>query len=236
MNYSDELARKQDKDEPKPTAAKPFDFGMYVGERKYYLGEIAKAFVEMDVNGDPVSPAARTGVYRYDPVRGKVIIEQLARRYYDMLASHSGSDDEWGDIGKDPNSAQQAASRRQQAFMLAVNTVSFAMPRDTADASRGFIDVVSYSDLAELGNPLEYVGYAPQPFFTETIAYRLSEGDPNEDDPNKENISVGVELFNPHTPYYDAASLDVFALRMDQFAISVDAHYPRSRSRKVEDA
>lgn len=245
ISNSDELARKQDAEEPDPTGPQPRDLATYQGEQKFYLGEIAKAF-DIDYPGP--------GQYRYNPQRGSVIIRELARRYYDMLASHSkrigvGNDD-WGDL-RDPDDEtdREVVSRRQQAFMLAVNTVAFAAPRDL-QTTPGWIDLVTFEDKRE---GITYAGYAPQPFFTEVIAFNpgpVEEGpdepgggpspppgpggprgpfDPNDpNSPSNEGIAIAVELFNPNDPYYnpDAPTTDVFALNLGQFGISIDEASP----------
>ena len=246
VNNSDELARKQTQAEPNPTVTQPLDLKTYRGELKFYLGEIAKVFVEVDNLG---VPAPGTGWYSYDIAKGNAIIEQLARVYFDMLASHSGTGNQWDSVKNVASSAnnKQAVNRRQQAFMLAVNTVAFAAPRsiDTTNAP-GFIPVVSYADTAAAGalydnmrgngtgaSELRYVGYSPQPFFTEVIAHRDSD-DPNDpnDDPNTANIAIAVELFNPSDAFYDGSTdtygrpLDVFRLSLSQFAVSINGAYP----------
>lgn len=212
-NYSDELARKQTGADPTPTTLTPLDLddtgnrgATYQGELKFYLGEVAKAF---DLN----TPGP--GQYQYNPARGGVIVQRLARLYFDMLASH----DDWASLFAEegPESDhKQAVSRRQQAFMLAVNTVAFAAPRDLDNppsATPGFVDAVTYTD------DVTYIGYALQPFFTEAIAYnkeRAQQTDPNE-------IAIAVEIYNPGDPF-DATGTgkDVFGLYLPQFAVTVD--------------
>jgi len=252
VNSSDELARKQVAGDPQPTLSTPLDLdatgrrgATYRGELKFYLGEASKAFIEVDALGNP---ATGTGRYRFDRVRGRVIIEQLARLYYDMLAGHSNAagTDDWLSLFASNQNGKQAVSRRQQAFMLAVNTVAFAAPRNTngwldADEPAGFIDAVRYAD--DGGTPSNtaddavYIGYSPQPFFSEVILSLQDEEDPNEvpeEDPNKLNYAVAIELYNPSDPYYDfsapqqAGGLwpDVYALPAAQFAISVDEVVP----------
>ncbi len=267
INNSDELARKQEPNDPQPTSITRLDLGApddhgatYEGELKFYLGEVAKAFVEVDNAG---VPQAGTGWYSYDLTRGNLIVERLARLYYDMLRSHSSAGatpDDWGDA-TDPNDTgstpvREAASRRQQAMMLSVNTVAFAAPRSIDPNAPGFIPVVSYADVISGGvaydNPLgngtgaddiRYIGYTPQPFFTEVIAYREADADPNDpnyvsdpndpeyDDPNAPNLVLAVELYNPNTPCYDGSTdtyglVDVHGAWLPQFAISVNGANP----------
>jgi hypothetical protein len=265
VNYSDELARKQESNDPKPTMARPLDFGTigsttnpprgatYEGELKFYLGEVAKAFREVD---DAGMTQAGTGWYSYDVTNGNLIIERLARLYYDMLRSHSGSGSDWGNAANPDDDGPEAASRRQQAFMLAVNTVAFAAPRSTRRTARGFIPVVSYADVTVPGmfydnqrgngsgaNELRYIGYTPQPFFTEVIAYKEADADPNDpnyvsdpndplyDDPNVPNLVLAVELYNPNTPCFEGwqdafGPVDAHGLWLSQFAISVNGANP----------
>lgn len=248
VNYSDELARKQVQNDPQPSSARPLDLNedrgsTYQGELKFYLGEVAKAFRE--VNPDTGQPQSDSGCYSYDPLIGNVIIERLARIYFDMLGGH----DEWSDVKHEPNdpsdSGKEAVSLRQQAFMLAVNTVAFAAPRSTNESAPGFVPVVSYSDTRDptvlnwVDNPrgngmgannLRYVGYSAQPFLTEAIAYTDDPADPNDpNDPNgpKATTAVAVELYNPSDPYYDDSTdvhgrnVDVFRLWLGQLGVSV---------------
>ena len=265
FSRSDELARKLSGDEPTPTVAKLFDIGTYNSELKFYLGEISKAFVE--VNPASGAETSGTGHFAYDAARGNVIVERLARLYYDMLAGHSDSTNDWGDITDPNDSAREVVSRRQQAFMLAVNTIAFAMPRTENSTYRGYTGVVSYADTVLPSVPIYgnlrgngtgagdnlYVGYTPQMFFSEAIAHRVGEFDPNDpnapdpndpnypldpnssnyDDPNSLNIAIGVELYNPNDPYYDGSTdtygdVDLYGLYLPQFAVSVNGHNPNT--------
>ncbi|MFQ5807700.1 MAG: hypothetical protein ACE5I3_14740, partial [Phycisphaerae bacterium] len=227
-NYSDDLARKQTEGDPNPAAINLNNrLRTYRGELKFYLGEVAKAFVEVG--------GAGSGQYVYDYYRGSVIIQRLARSFYDMLESHDAAGTNgWGSVfnanainSSDP---EQVVSRRQQAFMLATNLVAFATPRDVATATRGFIDVVSYVQVDATGmQGTEYVGYAPQPFFSEAIAY--NERDPN--DPNgPDQVAFAVELYNPNDllPRFDLSNpdSDPFALYLPQFAIAVNGVNPNA--------
>jgi hypothetical protein len=264
INNSDELARKQEPNDPQPTATTRLDLGAvgnrgstYGGELKFYLGEVAKAFREVDPTG---ATQAGTGWYSYDVTRGNLVVERLARFYYDMLRSHSSSGatpDDWGDATDANDNGPEAASRRQQAFMLAVNTVAFAAPRSTDLLNApGFIPVVSYADVTSPGvaydnswgngpgaDDVRYTGYTPQPFFSEVIAYREADADPNDpnyvsdpndpayDDPNVPNLVLAVELYNPNTPCYNGTTdayglVDVHGLWLGQFAISVNGAHP----------
>ncbi len=230
VNHSDELARKQESGDPVPTSMNPLGLGVtgrgatFEGELKFYLGEVGKAF---NIN------ASDPWEYDFDYAgKGKVIIEQLTRIYYDMLASHSGSGDDWGDLGNLNTGDDEVVTRRQQAFMLAVNTVAFGAPRDTGSdvANRGLIDLVSYTDAA---SGTTYTGYSPQPFFTEIIAYDPTDSIQGEEEGNggggegeeEKKLAIAIEMYNPQDPsYYDDGGVwkDHFALNLSQFAIRID--------------
>ncbi len=221
VNNSDDLARRQDSREPRRPllSNNGIDMGTYQGELKFYLGDIASAFASVGQRQ-----------YAYDHYLGRVAVERLARLYFDMLESHaSGSEsDKWGNVFDTTDAAYtdedgEVLSRRQQAFMLAVNTVAFAAPRDTGAATPGWIDTVSYADPT---SQAEYIGYAPQPYFSEAIAY--AQEDPA--DPNEEVGAVAIELFNPGDPLDADGNLslddDPFALNLCQFALAIGAANP----------
>lgn len=226
VSTSDDTMLKQIARDPVPAApAAPSGlrlstaFGStYANQEKFYLGEVAKCFYEVDDTG--LSDQPGSGRYRYNPIVGDFIIEQLARVYYDMLSSH----EQWR--GSGPAAQQQAVTRRQQAIMLAVNTVAFAAPRDLGGNDQvndpaGFIDVVTYTDvdpdITPTPPPSRYVGFAPQPFLTEVAAH--SE---DSDDDMENEIALAVEVFNPCDPYLTGPNTrDLFALRRDQFAVSI---------------
>jgi len=235
INNSDELARKQDPNDPRPTSTSTLELGVagrgatYEGALKFYLREVTKAFTrttgsqwehEFDYSG-----------------KGRAIIEELARVYYDMLASHSGTGDDWGNLRDLEAGDKEVVSRRQQAFMLAVNTVAFAAPRDTGSGDpdyRGLIDLVSYRDLdpGGGGTGITYTGYSPQPFFTEVIAYDAPDSVQQEEEgggggggggEEEVKLAIAVELYNPQDPYYDGTTnQDYFALNLSQFGIRID--------------
>jgi len=201
ISYSDELAREIDPQAP-ADPNNPDALGIYPGQPKFYLGQIAAAF---DQNGYFVEEA------------GQAIIRRLAKYYYEMLSDYDG----WGDDtnvdsdGPVPAPCWSVVSPRQQAMMLAVNTVAFAAPR--SPTRPGFIDAVWYTDDA---SGRTYVGYAPQLFITQAIAYCEGGTDGR--------IAVAVELFNPNEPDADADPSirfnnpqDDFALDLTQFALSV---------------
>ncbi len=214
VSYSDELARKLDPAEPTfQSGMANSDLGTFRGEQKFYLGEVVKAFV------------GSGGLYRYDAQRGRIIIQELARRFYDMLGAHR----EWGSLGGGSgNSPNQIVSRRQQAFMLAVNTVAFASPRDTTGPLAGWVDPVVFTDTngtpTNPSDDVTYVGYAPQPVFSEAIAYSQRVGRPGQE---RELLAIAVELYNPNDPFYATAPGDPpaapepFALNLSQFRFKV---------------
>ncbi len=231
INNSDDLARKQTPGDPEPSTTSPLDLdttgqrgSTYEGELKFYLGEVGKAFLATGGGLD----------YEYSHERGRPIIEHLARLYFDMLAGHSANltttTDDWDSVFSSSSSNKEAVSRRQQALMLAVNTVAFAAPRDPANGARqeGSIDVVYYDD-----GGVEYVGYTPQPFFSEAIAYATPD-DPNDpnDDHARDNTEVAIELYNPNDPYFvdpgTGTLQDAYALPLAQFAISTNDVNPNN--------
>ena len=230
-NNSDDLARRQTGANPNPTSASPLGLdstgtnsALYEGELKFYLGEIAKAYDAISDSGGYI--------FQYNINRGNILVERLARLYFEMLASHSDNpndastaNDEWGDVASNPPfaSLREAVSRKQQAFMLAVNTIAFGAPRSTSQDpdEEGCIDTAVYTD----NNGIQYFGYVPQPYFTEIIAYNKHRDDPN--DPAR--IAIAVELYNPNDPYIlpgtaapPAPPQDTFGLNLNDFAISVD--------------
>ncbi|MBU0637942.1 MAG: hypothetical protein KKB50_03690 [Planctomycetes bacterium] len=185
VNNSDEISRRLT-DDPQPN--KP---GLYNGQLKFFLGDVYKCFWD-------------NGNFRGAQPHTHAVIERLAGAFYDMLSDHKGWSGE--------TDATETVSRLEQAYMLAVNTVAFAAPRDQAT---GLIDVVTHTTLA--GNT--YVGYAPQPFITQAIMYDKEDDDTLPQD-EQEKIAIAVELFNPNEPY--GASTDAHALNLAQFALSLN--------------
>ena len=217
VNNSDELARKQ---QPDPNNAS--SLGIRTGQLKFYLGDIQKAFNQT------------TGVY--NPATGFPLVRELADYYGEMLAGYDPNS--WLSLWWDPNSTgskfgKEGVSRRQQAFMLAVNTVGFAAPR-----VNGIIDTPCYTDPNDPGGPVTYYGYTPQPFITQVIADNgwTSPADPNDPntiptDPNNTDpngvplpippaLAVAIELYNP----YDSdpnTTPDLQALDLARFALTI---------------
>lgn len=250
INNSDELARKLDPDEPEVRStlglsgtAPRLELGTLVGERKFYLGEISKAFEEINASGGLQNGSGR---YRYNTAKGDVIVRELARRFYDMLGGH----EDWGTFAEDPNSNQedQIVSRRQQALMLAVNAVAFATPRDTATDRRGYIELVRFTDDGGTpgtpGDDATYIGYRPSLVFSEVITgveEPRDDGDPDTDEDPA--LSIAVELYNPNAPYYEPGTAfpaglgaDVFALSLEQYAIGINGNPPPTGSTAQHDA
>jgi len=224
-NTSDELARVATRHETQAG-----QLGLYPGQLKYYLGRIAAAF---DGNGDFVS---NSSPQEYD---GYEVIRDLANYYYEMLKAYA--DDSWRpETSAFPGSEQQgraAVSRREQAYMLAVNTVAFAAPR----AADGRIDLVYHALVADppSGSDRLFAGYAPQPFFTQALAYnkRIEGSQPG--DPPTSKLAVAVELCFPDETG-DAPGGNKFspgqgstALNLDQFAISLNNPDPGDPSAYV---
>jgi hypothetical protein len=201
ISNSDELAREIDPQSPNP-ALPQTNIGLYPGQLKFYLGDVARAF---NVNGQYMSQVLPDG-----KSRGNIVVRRLADFFYEMLADTQG----WKNLADET----EVLTRRQQACMLAVNTVAFAAPR----SNTGFIDAVWLEDFNGI-EVVKYVGYAPQPFITQVIAYG------EEGDTTSKKIGVAVELFYPHDPGPDWNPLtadkldenDPFALDLSQFYISV---------------
>ncbi len=195
VNNSDLLARKQNVTFPDPNAD---NMGITAGRPKFYLGKVAGAF-------DPDTLAYLADPNGTGQGQGQRIVRELADYYYEMLA-------EFGGFGT--GSQTWPLSKRQQAFMLAVNTVAFAAPRN----ANGFVDNVWYQDGTK-----RYVGYAPQPFISQVMAYRYTD-DPN--DPNGDT-ALAIELYNPNERYDDGTG-DQQALFLPQFAISLNSQFETS--------
>ena len=209
ISNSDDLAREVDPNAPNPLLDVP---GVYPGQLKFYLGDIARAF---DANGYFVAGDMTTNR------RGHYIIRRLADYYYEMLSDYDG----WQAVDyipDDPSTMSEkseAVSQHHQAYMLAVNTVAFAAPRTQGPVSGNncFIDAVWYRE----PDGTIYVGYSPQPFISEVVAHCDEQGD----------IALGIELYYPHDPddpvyganpanKFDPA--DRFALDLSQFALRVN--------------
>lgn len=190
---SDDLARRQRKDAVRSSTVFADRFGLHHGQTKFNLGEISNAY----------GPG---GVFlgENDPTRaGLDIGRRLVDYYYDMLSAH------------DPNEASlsQADDLLEQAYMLAVNTLQFAAPRQQTPA--GFMDVASLQS-----ESYRYIGYGPQPFISQVALYGDDPNDPNED------LSLLVELYNPNDPTnFGNLANDAHALYMPQFAISLNDRY-----------
>ncbi len=212
VNNSDELARIMD---PNSTGG----LGLRPGQLKFYLGRITDMTLDPN-DGYPRGAFLATGHFndRYPEgrPRGFVIIRELADYFYEMLSGHRG----WAGT---PD-ATEAVTLRQQAFMLAVNTVAFAAPRDGA----GQIDTVHHCDGHDYGpsvNRMLYIGYKPQPFITQAVLYYAAPKDPNDpntpSDPNDPNgpsdqgFALAVELYNPNDPADPALDLTPYAITVD---------------------
>jgi hypothetical protein len=203
ISNSDDLAQELDPDHPnlRNPALPDHDMGIYRGQLKFYLGRIAVAFTY-------------DGLFNPLDSRGRLIIEQLADLYYEMLTPYRG----WaGQTG-----ATEVVTRRQQAFMLAVNTVAFAAPRDALGFG-GAIDAPWYLDGQRL-----YVGYVPQLYITQAVMYNEAQ---QEQEPGAPKYALGLELYFPHDPHPQVNPAveskfdnprDPYALDLEQYAISLN--------------
>jgi len=201
VNNSDELARLRSPGVGVSTLGLPA-----AGKTKFYLGRLARAF---DAQG------------QYYPNAGEPLIRELAQYYYEMLADYVEPDGSWAD----PN---QHVPPREQAYMLAVNTVAFAAPRLTAAGHEGKIDAVYCTD--PLNSQRQWIGHAPQPYITQVLAYNKVSGDP----PSSNDIALAIELYLPDDPApdgWDGTGLwdpdDEFALNLEQFAIKLNGRDPQ---------
>lgn len=176
---------------------RPYFLGIETGAMKFPLANLTRPAEQ----GGPFS--AITGQYNYR--NGAKLVRQVAGYFYDMLSAH----DDWAGGG----SGEEAVTRRQQAFMLAVNTLGWTAPRVPLT---GEIDMVRYVDTDPVtGVSTEYVGYAPQPFFTQAIVYYDGDGD-------IKDVALGVELYNPN----DDPGQSNYTLALSQFAISLNDAVP----------
>ncbi len=188
-NNSDELAPQQIP-APVTVADTQYEsFNLPPGATKFYLGAIDRAF---DADGDGVvEPGERQ--FLGDGGVGDDVVRELAAYFEEMLASHQG----WRPNNFPlpiPATGLQEVTRREQALMLAVNTIAFATPRIFSLANpgvlpaavlpgefEGFIEPVWYTDgrpSRVMDRPAQvYCGYAPQPVFSEVV---IVNPDPND--------------------------------------------------------
>lgn len=196
VNYSDELAREQHPYYTKRQMAfgpsgRPA-MGIDPGQTKFYLGRVNKCFND---NGS------------YNGVTGAKLIPELAAYFHEMLSNY---DQPNSPLTGDQWNVTEPTNRREQAYMLAVNTVAFAVPRTRGGGAyaAGQTDVVHFTD--EFGKT--YYGYGPQPHITQVIAYR---------EPDNGDVALAVELFNPFDDYDPATQPADFKLYLPQFALTV---------------
>ncbi len=210
-NYSDELARINGARGVDPDTG----LGLRPGATKFYLGRITdrygvggveKGAFRLVANPDGAShwvfnDEELLGDGGWSPAiqgQGHVIIYELAQYYNEMLYAH-----EW---------ALADDERRDQAFMLAVNTVAFAAPRD----ENGFVDVVYYPSYEDVNAVKRYYGYGPQPFITQTLVYnQVSQGGIGEEEFDHD-IGIAIELYNPNESANGTQDL-----YLPQFALSL---------------
>lgn len=215
ISTSDELARKLAV-RPEPNLVNPDPIGTVRGQLKFFLGDIANANRSVSAFNPPNTPGRPYGLYWINPNTGRPFgdryVRELSNLFYDMLSGHSG----W--IG-DGSPTTEAVTREEQALMLAVNAVAFAAPRTTnpLNGNPGFIDVVAYTDLRVGGTGLTYIGYAPQPFFSEAMMYF-----DHNNNIAPEDVALAVEFHNPNEPTDPALAPDQQALDLTQFAIGFE--------------
>ncbi len=175
----------------------PYFLGIETGAMKFPLANLTRE----SARGGPFS--AING--QFDRRNGARLVRQLAGYYYDMLSAH----EDWAGGG----SGNEAVTRRQQAFMLAVNTLGWTAPRVPLT---GEVDMVRYVDTDPATSiSTEYVGYGPQPFFTQAIVHYDGDGD-------IKDVALGVELYNPN----DDPGQSNYTLALSQFAISLNDAVP----------
>ena len=183
--------------------------GLYAGEAKLFLGEAELAF-------NPLTGA-------FDTARGAAVIRRFANYFYDMLSGHefpaapNRTTSPELDVNEPPTEDRffrQIVSRREQALMLAVNTVAFAAPR-VANGLAGWVDVVHYND----AGGRQYIGFGPQPYITNVIAVRKAGGLPTPGAPPSDEISLAIQLFNPNERTRPGTTIP-YDLPLEQFKIS----------------
>jgi hypothetical protein len=184
VNNSDELARIED-----PNGINVP--GFLPGKAKFYLGAITDTTLAS--NNVPMGAFLADGSFNdrlaitgMSKPQGFMIVRELFDYFREMLQAY------------DDSSTNEAVSRDEQAWMLAVNTVAFAAPA-APSAGGVHVDAV-YSDPAFSGKI--YIGYAPQPFITQVVAYNKTTvlNDPA-------RVALAIELYNPNDPY-GAGQLD----------------------------
>lgn len=207
MNHSDDLVRlTKERTGPVDRNLDPnADLRLPLGTTKFDLGLINRAFrADGTYNDDPITAQNR--------INGPAIVRRLAAYYYQMLSSHKDFPDlDTGQNGEEPR-------RREQSIMLAVNTVAAGAPRLLLNSGEegGVTDVVYHSDFPTVGSePVVYVGYGPQPFLTQVIAY-------NEATSSASNyeVALGVEIYNPNDP--TDPGFDAHAMPVKWFAVSIN--------------
>ena len=217
-SYSDELARIQEPDKDLATWGNAGQLGLRPGALKYYLGRITDLSLPTGGTGVPRGAFMPDGRFNDDTAlmpngttaQGFVVVRELADYFHEMLRGHANFPNLDGIAGNDP------LERRRQALMLAVNTVAFAAPRN----SNGDIDLVYYQEIEPgTGTPREYVGYAPQPFFTQLVVY--NKPGPGPGVLKVPHIALAVELYNPNDSLYPSNN-PRHDLNMDQFGMSFE--------------
>lgn len=210
MSHSDDLVRltKERTGAVDRDADPNADLRLPLGTAKFDLGLINRAFrADGTYNDSPITPLNR--------INGPAIVQRLAAYYYQMLSSHK----EFPDLDTGQNSEEQR--RREQSFMLAVNTVAAAAPRLVLNSGEegGCTDVVYHSDFPTVGGePVMYVGYGPQPFLTQVIAYNEATSSAGDYE-----VALGIEIYNPNDP--TDVNADAHALPVKWYGISINDDY-----------
>ncbi|MGE0480519.1 MAG: hypothetical protein AB7Q17_08610 [Phycisphaerae bacterium] len=201
VNQSDELARNLNAGKRQLSEPRQGLVGLKPGEAKFYLGDITSANPAVGVFGTGTAPGDPRfiGVH-YNTVNGAATVRRLANYYFEMLSQYR----EWPDTS---GQNSDEVSLVEQAYMLAVNTVSFAMPRSID----GFTDVITHLSAGATGQAsTRYIGYGPQVFFTDVILHRDA----------SDNYAVAMEFYNPNEPLF-AGGVDVHALNLAQFGVTL---------------
>ncbi|MFO0839634.1 MAG: hypothetical protein U1D55_14050 [Phycisphaerae bacterium] len=162
--------------------------GTYHSQLRFDLNQLSQAFSGADF--------ATTAVF---DGRGDEIGRRLACMYYDMLAAH-----QWPAFTNGPG-------RETQAWMLAANTLAFAAPRTTASTTLN-------PDTVVLRDPVTdtlFVGFSPQPFVTEVVAYTNDTG----------QRGMAIELYNPYDEDLDPTQ---FAVTVSPTQVSSPTPAPNS--------
>lgn len=208
---SDELTRRLRPDhELNAGAARAI--GLRQGQQKFYLGWLQDAFdnTTNEFLGYPLDPNVGAA--------GNRIARELINYYADMLSGHEFSAASGGYY-----LPPDADTLREQATMLAANTLAYAAPR----RNNGFVAVVGVPE-PNAPTPKLYYGFAPQPFISQVAVHSNGASTPSASD-----VTVVVELFNPSDPG-DQSGVDPHALKLEQFALTFNDSDPSNPATRVQ--